>query len=86
MLKPPAEKVKVGVMTSYSTKVLTILHQARGAMEPQKAPRHSCRVKNGVDMREALGRRKLSEILIATERANAPGAIRERLGKGRFYS
>jgi len=31
-------------------------------------------------------RRKLSEILIATERANAPGAIREPLGKGSFYS
>jgi hypothetical protein len=38
MLKPPAERVKVGVKTSYGAKVLTILHQARGAMEPQKTP------------------------------------------------
>jgi hypothetical protein len=85
ILKPPAERVKVRVRTSYGIKVLTILHPAKGAMGPQKAPRHSCRVKKGVGMREALGRKKLSEILIATERANAPGAIPERLGEGRFY-
>jgi hypothetical protein len=56
ILKPPAERVRVGVKTSLDAKILTILHlKARGAMEPQKAPRHFCRVKNGVGMREALG-------------------------------